>query len=124
MSDDLVKSNNEGITSPSSSIKCGIAASARCSSPLVKSSSKLLRVATLLRGRRNRKFAFGRIDPLVAFVDQHHGNIVHDGIFAPAILADEPGIFIVFELAASRAHTVGTAQDFDQSLTNHVLSVS
>src|SRR5215216_784803 len=112
------------MASVSISINWGIADSARASSPLTKSSSKRSRVITLFCRRRDGELAFRGVHPLIALFDQHDGNIIHDWILASAIPANEPRIPVQLELAAGGTHTIGTAQDLDQGLTNHSFSIS
>ena len=63
----------------------------------------------LFFGWRNREGVLCGIDPFIPFVDQHHGDVVHDRIFAATILTDKPGIFVQNKHAAFLADAVGAS---------------
>jgi hypothetical protein len=85
----------------------GIAFSARSSSPLVRSAGRSF---IFLFGRRgNGKRILRGVDPLIAFVDEHDGDVIHDWVFAPAILADEPGILVEGKQSLFFTNAIGAA---------------
>jgi len=61
----------------------------------------------------------GHAHPLIAFLDQHDRDVIYNGIFTGAILADEPGVLVQFEFAPSGADAIRATQNFDQCFANH-----
>jgi len=68
------------------------------------------RMKTRLRWRRDRQIFLRHRDPLIPFVDEHHGDIVPDGIFASTVLADQPGFPVILKQAGFLPHAIRAAQ--------------
>jgi hypothetical protein len=70
------------------------------------------RAILLERRRRDRQLIHRSVQPFVAFLDEHDGNIFHDGVFSAAILANQPAILVKDKGAGFFADADGAAQDF------------
>src|SRR5579859_1704166 len=113
----------------SAAVTSGAASAARASSPENRSSRTVIVAAPSLgpapagqpsfrRGRDGQVVDLGR-DPLRALVDQHDGNVVADGVFAVAVLADKPGVLDQRQHAGLIADAVRAAQNFEQIRAYH-----
>jgi hypothetical protein len=88
--------------------------SARESSPLVNSASRsciltMLIKACLFGWRRDGKCILRSIDPLIAFVNQHHGDIIYNWIFASAVLTNKPHILMQNKQSLFFTHATGAS---------------
>jgi len=60
-------------------------------------------------------------DPLIPLIDQHHGDVIANGVFPAAIglLADEPGILHQLQQPLFFTHTRRASQDFEKIVADH-----
>src|SRR4030065_1742540 len=76
-------------------------------------------------GRRNGKLILRHVDPLIALLDQHHWDVVQDGVFSTTIrlLAHQPGLLDTLEHPLLVADAVGAAQDLQKVFVDHALLI-